>query len=78
MVNFRNELAQTLQVPGSTIADLRRLLIRTLQGGMERKELLNQMEALREGLSGEQEDLLLDAMDLLVGWSSPHMTISDE
>jgi hypothetical protein len=78
MVNFRNELAQTLQAPGSTIADLRRLLIRTLQGGMERKELLNQMEALREGLSSEQEDLSLDAMDLLVGWSSPHMKISDE
>jgi hypothetical protein len=33
------------------------------------------IETLRRSVSDEQEDVLLEAMDFLVGWRSPHVKI---
>lgn len=47
--------------------------------GIARERLQEQLEALRARLRHEQreedEDAVLEVLDFLTGWSSPHMTI---
>jgi hypothetical protein len=51
---------------------LRTLLSNALKDGEKRKTILIKMEELRKSVSDEQEDILLEVMDFLVGWCSPH------
>ncbi len=50
-----------------------------LDEGWSREALLRQLESDREILRSEgrsdEEDVLLEAMDFLSGWSSPHMKL---
>lgn len=50
-----------------------------LDEGWSREALLRQLESDREILRSEDrsddEDVLLEAMDFLSGWSSPHMKL---
>jgi hypothetical protein len=48
------------------------LLSKALKGGEKRETILANMEELRKSVSDEKEDILLEVMDLLVGWCSPH------
>jgi hypothetical protein len=53
-------------------------LVRTeLQHNVSRREVLGQLESLRIELRGSgrasEEDVVLDVMDFVSGWSSPHM-----
>ena len=43
--------------------------------GQTKEAILARMEALRRSVSDEQEDVLLEVMDFLVGWCSPHARI---
>jgi len=38
----------------------------------KRETIIIKMEELRKSVSDEQEDILLEVMDFLVGWCSPH------
>jgi hypothetical protein len=50
--------------------------VRRLRNEGENKEdILARMQELRGSLSDEQEDILLEVMDFLVGSCSPHMKI---
>jgi hypothetical protein len=42
---------------------------------VDRQELISEMEKLRSELSDGQEDALLEVMDCLAGFSSPHVRI---
>jgi hypothetical protein len=42
-----------------------------MKDGEERESILTKMEALRKSVSHEQEDILFEVMDFLVGWCSP-------
>ena len=46
---------------------------------MPRREVLGQLESLRIELRGsergDEEDVVLDVMDFVSGWSSPHMQL---
>src|SRR4051812_44976242 len=53
------------------ICACRTLLSKALRDGEEREAIRTQMEELRKLVSGEQEDILLEVMDFLVGWCSP-------
>ena len=57
------------------IEELRSLL----DEGWSREALLRQLESDRELLRSEErsddEDILLEAMDFLSGWASPHMKL---
>ncbi len=50
-----------------------------LEHGVSRSEVLGQLESLRIELRGggrsDQEDMVLDVMDFVTGWSSPHMQL---
>jgi hypothetical protein len=50
-----------------------------LEHGVSRSEVLGQLESLRIELRGggrsDQEDVVLDVMDFVSGWSSPHMQL---
>lgn len=51
-------------------------LVRTLRAeGMSADDLQVLLEAFRVGLSEPQEEMVLDILDLVVGWCSPHMRI---
>jgi hypothetical protein len=43
--------------------------------GQAKDAILSRLEALRRSVSEEQEGVLLEVMDFLVGWCSPHARI---
>jgi hypothetical protein len=54
---------------------LREALIQLRSQGVEKDVLLAALESLRDQLDAQNEDIVLDAMDLLVGWCSSQMRI---
>jgi hypothetical protein len=58
---------------------MRQLARDRLSQGSTRKEIREELEQLRVRLQAEDreadEDVVLDALDLVTGWCSPHMTI---
>jgi Spy/CpxP family protein refolding chaperone len=73
--DLRDKLIQILKESGTreeTRYALRSLLTRALKDGEKRETILTKMEDLRKSVSDEQEDILLEVMDYLVGWCSPH------
>ena len=75
-VRIRFEEALSSDAPLDALrAELRGLL----EEGWSREALLRQLESDREtlrssGRSGD-DDVLLEAMDLLTGWASPHVKL---
>ena len=65
--------------PGTFFLRVSELARELLKGGFEREELLKIFEHVRPHLRkmgrGEQEDELLDVMDQLDGWCSPHVRL---
>jgi len=61
------------------LESLRRAVARELEAGVPRERILAQLEELRGDLrrSGREEadDVVLEVMDFLTGWSSPHMRL---
>lgn len=62
--------------PGTQV----RALVRDeLEHGVPRSEVLGQLESLRIELRGNglatEEDTVLEVMDFVTGWSSPHMQL---
>jgi len=69
------KLTQILKDSGSreeAICALRTSLSKALEDGEKREAILTELEELRKSVSDEQEDILLEVMDFLVGWCSPH------
>jgi hypothetical protein len=58
---------------------MRDLVRSELEHGVSRSEVLGQLESLRIELRGngrsDEEDVVLDVMDFVSGWSSPHMQL---
>jgi hypothetical protein len=58
---------------------LREAVVRARESGTDRDTAMAQLTALREHLAAaereEDEDIVLEVMDFLAGWSSPHMRI---
>jgi hypothetical protein len=48
---------------------------RLVSEGVDRQALISEMENLRAHVADGQEDALLEVMDCLAGFSSPHMRI---
>jgi hypothetical protein len=59
--------------------ELRKLTQCLLAQGNSAQTLLDQFERMRQGLRAtgrqEDEDAILDVMDFLTGWCSPHMLL---
>jgi hypothetical protein len=54
---------------------LREVLIELRSRGIKKEVLLASLEAFRGQVDDQNEDIVLDAMDLLTGHCSPHMRI---
>lgn len=72
------ELHRALDSP-APVASLREVVRKELAAGVPRQEVLDQLEALRyefreTGTEG-QEDAVLDVMDFVSGWCSPHVRL---
>ena len=69
---------EALAAPEPTLA-LRDAVVRAREAGVERDVVEGQLRALREHLQragrDADEDVVLEVMDFLAGWSSPHMKI---
>lgn len=69
---------QALDSP-EPVLKVRDLARSELEHGVSRSEVLGQLESLRIELRGggrsNQEDVVLDVMDFVSGWSSPHMQL---
>jgi hypothetical protein len=62
------------------LLDLRNLLDRYLQQGVDANELLSRLEKVRQQYRTAEreadEDTVTEVMDFLVGWCSPHMKLT--
>lgn len=62
-----------------SLTRMRALVRDELEHGVPRREVLGQLESLRIELRGNgraaEEDVVLDVMDFVSGWSSPHMQL---
>ena len=69
---------EALAAPEPTLS-LRQAVVQARTAGAGRDTVERQLRALREHLqrAGREadEDVVLEVMDFLAGWSSPHMTI---
>jgi len=73
--DLSGKLVQILKESGTregAICCLCTLLGKALEAGEKRETILTKMKELRKSVSDEQEDILLEVMDFLVGWCSPH------
>jgi len=57
------------------LEELRRAVEHELQAGVPREEIVARLEALRPGLSDSDEDVVLDVLDFVTGWCSPHVRL---
>ncbi len=67
---FRAALASENHLDG-----LRRAAGRELQAGTLRDEVVARLEGLRPGLSDSDEDVVLEVLDFVTGWCSPHVRL---
>jgi len=68
--DLRDELVQILKdsrTPEETICAFRALLSNALKADEKRETILTKMEELRKLASDDQEEILLEVMDFLVG-----------
>ena len=77
-MNEDDEIVQILnrsKAHDEAVYALRDFVIRLRTEGKKREDILTRMQELRKSVSDEQEDILLEVMDFLVGSCSPHMKI---
>jgi len=73
--DISRKLAQVLKNSGTreeAVCALCTLLRKALENGEKREAILTKLGELRKSVSDEQEDILLEVMDFLVGFCSPH------
>ncbi len=70
------------RVHDQTVLEVRALVAEMIESGQtDRAKLLDELERVRgtlreNGAPAEAEDIVLDVMDFLADWSSPHMRIA--
>jgi hypothetical protein len=78
-MTFDESLERALRSP-APVLELRALAQRLLSEGQQQTALLDRFEAARADLRragrDADEDAVLDVMDFLVGWCSPHMRLT--
>ena len=68
ILNSSKDHDEALTAVSAFVRDLRKQ-------GQAKEAILARMQALRDSVSDEQEDVLLEVMDFLVGWCSPQARI---
>ena len=70
MIQLRSYLEAAIQTPYPAL-HLREAVKKYLDKGVNRQALLVDLEALRAQVSAEEEDVVLEVLDFMSGWSSP-------
>lgn len=55
--------------------EIRTAIILAVEQGESKENILYELEKLRQIVDDAQEDVILEVMDFLTGWCSPHMRI---
>jgi hypothetical protein len=55
--------------------DLRRAAEHALLAGTPREQVVARLGALRAGLPDSDEDVVLEVLDFVTGWCSPHVRL---
>jgi hypothetical protein len=79
ITNAAHEALERALKTESPVLSLRASLVALLSRGASRDSLLRDLEAIRGELRATKrerdEDVVLDVMDFLEGWSSPHLSL---
>ena len=67
---FRAALASENRLDG-----LRSAAEHELENGTPREQVVARLEALRPGLGDIDEDVVLEVLDFVTGWCSPHVRL---
>jgi hypothetical protein len=74
-----NKSLQAALETSEPVINFRLSVLKLLDENYERSEIYDVLQvlalSLRKKNKEEQEDIVLDVMDFLVGWSSPHMKL---
>ena len=77
-MNFEQLFGSAIMAP-NPLAQLHKVVVGLLEQGFSHAELLAQLEKYRDTLRAAEretdEDVILDVMDFLTGWCSPHMRL---
>jgi hypothetical protein len=74
MMEMNTLFRETLHQPQPIVA-LREAVISVRAEGVSKEEILHELENLRAEVGDVEEGAILDTMDFLVGWCSPHMKL---
>jgi hypothetical protein len=73
------EFERALQQPGARDQNLAAVVKNHIAGGQDRADVLAALTRFREQLADagrdEDEDVVLEVMDYVVGWASPHQKL---
>lgn len=74
-----SEFEEALREPGPRVVNLLAVVKSHLAGGESKAEVLTDLKGFRQELidggRDEDEDVVLEVMDFVVGWASPHMQL---
>ncbi len=73
-MNLSEKFQQALDQPDALIA-LRELVIMLRSEGMDKPTIAAELQQLRSQVDQFQGDIILEVLDFLNGWCSPHMKI---
>jgi hypothetical protein len=75
---LKESIEKALESP-EPFKELRHLAVQLLSKGQDQTAILAVFEKvrqeLRQGNRGQEEDVIMEVMDCLVGWCSPHMKL---
>ena len=76
-LKFLHLLPEEIKKHPDNLRILRQCLIDFKNRGMDQEAMLNNLEKLRTGSDCETEEVLLDLMDIVLGWCNPDLSIFD-
>ena len=76
-LRFLQLLSEEIKKPDKDLLILRECLINFKHHGMDKDSMLENLKKLRTGSDSETENVVLDLMDLVVGWCNPDLSIFD-
>lgn len=77
-MKHQEQFEEALRAP-QPMLQLRNAVCRLLAQGQEREAIVKELERFRDNLRDkgreQEEDLVLEVLDYVTGWSSPHMNL---
>lgn len=71
-------LINKLQNSSNDVIELREVLVKYKEMGINQTEMLNSLSFLRDKLGEEKEDIILDLLDFVTGFCNPTLKIYEE